>query len=132
MTTEMMKQEDKQEAALTAERVHGGTTFTPHVDILETEDELLLRADLPGVEPGDLDIRYENKELAIEGRVAPRNGHGKYLYSEYGLGDFYRTFNIGETIDPEKISAEMKNGVLTLHLPKTEAVKPKRIEVKAG
>ena len=51
------------------------------------------------------------------------------LYSEYGIGDFYRTFSVAETIDGSKISAELKNGVLTVHLPKTEEVKPRRIEV---
>jgi len=69
---------------------------------------------------------------AIHGRVCPRHESISFLYGEYGIGDFYRTFAIGEVIDQEKISAELKNGVLALHLPKTEAVKSRRIEVKAN
>ena len=64
-------------------------------------------------------------------RVTPRHSEVEYLYGEYGIGDFYRAFTIGEAIDSKKISAELKNGVLTIHLPKTEAVKPRRIEVQA-
>jgi HSP20 family molecular chaperone IbpA len=82
------------------------------------------------VNAGDLDIRFEDKQLSIHGRVAPRHNGGQFLYAEYGVGDFFRTFAIGESIDASKISAELKNGVLTVHLPKTEAVKPKRIEVR--
>lgn len=88
--------------------------------------------DLPGVTADDLDIDFENKELTIRGRVSPRQEGSQYLFAEYGVGDFYRTFSIGESIDTEKIAAELKNGVLTLHLPKTEAVKPRKIAVKAG
>jgi HSP20 family protein len=108
-----------------------GVTFTPRVDIFETEDELLLYADLPGVRPEDVDMRFENGELTLHGRCGPRQADVEYLAAEYGVGDFYRVFTIAETIDSEKISAEMKDGVLTVHLPKAEAVKPRRITVKA-
>jgi HSP20 family protein len=64
--------------------------------------------------------------------VEPRREKINFLYGEYGIGDFFRTFTIGETIDADKISAELKDGVLTLHLPKTEAVKPRRIEVQSS
>ncbi len=107
------------------------TAYVPRFDIWETAEELLLYGDLPGVAPEDLDIRFENDELSVHGRVTPRYQDHKLLYSEYGIGDFRRTFSIGEAIDSEKISAEMHNGVLTLHLPKSEKIKPRRIEVKA-
>ena len=61
-----------------------------------------------------------------------RHAEREFVYGEYGIGDFYRSFTISETIDAEKISAELHNGVLTLHLPKVEAVKPRKIAVKAG
>lgn len=77
-------------------------------------------------------MQFENRELRIHGQVGPRHEDFNFLYGEYGIGDFYRTFTIGETIDAQKISAQLQNGVLTLHLPKTEAVKPRRIEVKAS
>ena len=106
-------------------------TFVPRFDIWETDDELLLYGDMPGVAADQLDIRFENRELTIHGRVTPRQPGIQYLHSEYGVGDYHRTFTVGEAIDTEKISAEMQGGVLTVHLPKSEKVKPRRIEVKA-
>ena len=134
MSTELSKQEPKQEQSevATVERTRGGLTYTPRIDIWETDDELMLYADMPGVSGENLDIQFENRELRIHGKVTPRHAEINFLYGEYGIGDFYRTFTIGETIDSEKISAELKDGVLTLHLPKTEAVKPRRIEVKSS
>ena len=104
-------------------------TYTPRFDIWEGEQELVLYGDLPGVEPDDLEVQFENHQLMIRGRVRPRNEGVNYLYAEYDVGDFHRTFTIGETIDTERISAELHNGVLTLHLPKSEAAKPRRIQV---
>jgi HSP20 family molecular chaperone IbpA len=130
MADEIAKQ-DKSDVA-TVERTRGGVTYSPRIDIWEAEDELVLYADLPGVAPGDLDIRFENRELTINGKVTPRHSDIQFLYGEYGIGDFFRTFVVGEAIDSEKISAKLNNGVLTLHLPKTEQVKPRRIEVKSG
>jgi HSP20 family protein len=130
MSTELAKRESGTEVA-SAERTRGGPTYTPRVDIWESADELTLFADVPGVQPDGLDIRFENGELSIHGKVETRH-EGDYLYSEYGVGDFYRAFTIGEVVAGEHINAELKNGVLIVHLPKSEAVKPKRIEVKAG
>ncbi|MCL4202332.1 MAG: Hsp20/alpha crystallin family protein [Pirellulaceae bacterium] len=127
--SEIAKRENPADVA-TVERTQESVTYTPRFDIWENQEELLLYGDLPGVNAGDLDIRFEDKQLSIHGRVAPRHSGGQYLYAEYGVGDFFRTFAIGESIDASKISAELKNGVLTVHLPKTEAVKPKRIEVR--
>ena len=106
-------------------------TYSPRFDIRETDDELVLYGDLPGVLPEDLDIRFENRELSIQAKVTPRHCQGKTHCNEYGVGDYHRTFSVAETIDGEAISAELKNGVLTLHLPKAEAVKPRRIKVQA-
>lgn len=116
----------------TGKGAHDVVTYTPRVDIAESSDELLLYADLPGVASDDLDVRYENRELVIDGKVSPRQDGAKYLCREYGVGHFHREFSIGETIDPEKICAELKNGVLTVRLPKSAAVKPRQIEVQAG
>lgn len=127
----LVKQEQAGEAA-TLERTRGGATFSPRIDILETEEELTLYGDMPGVTPDDLDIRFENRELSIYGKVAPRHEGVQYLYEDYSIGDFYRAFNIGEAVDTDKISAELKNGVLIVHLPKSESVKPRRIEVRSA
>ena len=104
--------------------------YQPRFDIVENENELTLYGDLPGLEQNQLDVRYENEQLIIHGKVDDRNDDVKYLRQEYGIGDFHRTFVIGESIDADKISAEMHNGVLIVHLPKAEAAKPKRIQVK--
>jgi len=120
----------EQRTELDKPEVTHGLCYTPRVDIMETEEESLLLADLPGVKPADADVRFDNGELIIDGRCAPRQEGANYLLSEYGVGDFYRAFSISEDIDWQKISAELKNGVLTIHLPKAETVKPKKITVK--
>jgi HSP20 family protein len=114
----------------TPEPVRAAVTFTPRCDILDTPDELVVYADLPGVEPKDVDVRFERGELVIHGICAPRQEGVDYLTCEYDVGDFYRAFTVGEEIDADKIAAEVKQGVLTVHLPKSETVRPKRIAVK--
>jgi len=112
------------------EQTRGGVYFTPRVDIFETEQELTLFADVPGVRRDDVDLRYENGELLLHGRVQPRQNGEHFLLREYEEGDFYRFFTIHESIDSGRIEAECKNGVLVVHLPKTEAAKPRRIAVQ--
>ncbi|MCS6851444.1 MAG: Hsp20/alpha crystallin family protein [Gemmataceae bacterium] len=124
--------EKKEARTEPAHEVTRGNVYTPRVDIYETTDELLLFADMPGVAPGDVDIRFENGELSLHGRVGARLPSQGVLLKEYGIGDFYRVFTITETIDANKITAEMKNGVLTVHLPKAEALKPRKITVTGG
>jgi HSP20 family protein len=117
-------------STLSAE-VTRGVTYTPRVDILESEEELTLFADLPGVKEGDVDIRFENGELTLHARRQPSNMTGTVL-CENAVGDFFRAFRISEQIDSGKIWAELKNGVLTLHLPKVEAAKPRKITIRGG
>ena len=124
---------EKREAEIAQpEQIRGGQTYVPAVDIVEHEGELLLLADLPGVKPEELDIHYEHGLLAIHGKVAPRQDPERtdYLLQEYGVGDFYRRFEIGEGIDASKIAAELRDGVLTLHLPKAQEILPRKIAVK--
>jgi HSP20 family protein len=104
--------------------------FTPRFDIWENDNEYVLRGDLPGVEPNDLDVTYENQELTIHGKVAPRGYNARYFAEEYGVGDFHRSFTIGELIDEATISADVKDGVLTVHLPKRAEARPRKITVK--
>jgi HSP20 family protein len=114
------------------EPTRGGNTFTPRVDIYETEKELLLYAELPGVRPEDVDLHYEQGELTLHGKVRRQADRPEYLAQEYEDGDFFRAFTIHESIDAGRISAECKNGVLTVHLPKVEAARPRQINVKGG
>jgi HSP20 family molecular chaperone IbpA len=116
----------------TVERTCGGVTYVPRFDIVETGDELTLFGDLPGGTQENLELRFENEHLAIDAKAEPRHAGQKSLYAEYGIGDFYRAFRISEAVDSGKISAELNNGVLTVHPPKTEQVRPRRIEVKTG
>ncbi len=114
----------------TVESTRNGKTYVPRVDIFESDHELLLYADVPGVAPGSIDLRYERGELTLHGKVNPRPRTGQMILGEYDSGDFYRVFQVHEAIDASKIEAEHKNGVLTVHLPKQESVKPKQIAVK--
>jgi HSP20 family molecular chaperone IbpA len=104
---------------------------SPPFDIYENEEELLLIADLPGVKTDHLKIHMNNNELTIEGlRTAVKHDH--VLAQESEVRDYRRTFVVPPGIDEERIKAETKYGVLRLHLPKSEAVKPRQIQVKAG
>jgi HSP20 family protein len=100
------------------------------VDIYETDRELTLYAELPGVRPGDVDLHYEKGELVLHVRIKPRLTDRPLLLQEYEDGDFYRAFTIHESIDSGRISAECKNGILTIHLPKSEVAKPRQIAVR--
>jgi len=116
-----------------AEPMRSRRVYTPPVDIIEQKDGLLMLLDMPGVEPDGIHIQYENGLVTIHGKVQPREAEqAQYLLREYGTGDYYRSFTVGEGIDVNKIEACCKDGVVTLHLPKSEALKPRRIEVKGG
>src|SRR5262249_45339883 len=102
-------------SGLTPAEVMRRVTYTPRVDILEPEYELVLFEDLPGVREDDVDIRFENGELTLHARRAPTHVTGQWLW-ENESGDFFRAFRISEQVDTSKIWAELKHGVLTLHL----------------
>jgi HSP20 family protein len=105
--------------------------FEPRVDIAEVDDNMLLYVDLPGVKSEDVDVRFENRELQICGKVTPAATKPHFLLNEYGVGDYYRAFSVTDDIDAEKIRADLNDGVLTVHLPKAEALKQRRITVNA-
>ncbi|MCL6584028.1 MAG: Hsp20/alpha crystallin family protein [bacterium] len=105
--------------------------LTPPVDIYETQEGLVVIADLPGVSKENADIRVDNNVLTIQGKtqhLAP----GNPVYTEYTLLNFFRQFQLSEIVDQEKISADLKNGTLVIHLPKVEKAKPKRITVNVA
>lgn len=115
------------------ERTRNRACYCPNVDILESADELTVYADMPGLRSEDVDVQFENGTLTILGKVSDRQAENvPFLRREYGVGDFYRTFQVSESIDSSRISADYANGVLTLHLPKQEAVKPRKISVRGG
>jgi len=106
--------------------------WAPAVDIYETENDLVLKADLPEVDPKDIDVRVENQTLNLTGeRKFESNENGKgYHRIERSYGRFTRSFAVPNSFDTEKISADYKNGVLTVSLPKKEAAKPRQIKVE--
>jgi HSP20 family molecular chaperone IbpA len=103
----------------------------PPVDIFETKDGLTVVADLPGVEQSALDIRVAEGILTIEAKTA-HAAPGTPVAREYELLNFFRQFELPEEVDADRISADLKHGVLTLKLPKKEAAKPRKIQVQVG
>jgi HSP20 family protein len=107
--------------------------FLPAVKAWETAEEIVILADMPGADEKSVDITLENSVLTLQGRTQTEDPAGnELLYAEYIPGDYRRSFTLAtEQIDTDKITASMKNGVLKVVLPKSETVKPRRIEVKA-
>jgi HSP20 family protein len=107
------------------------TTWAPAVDIYETENELVIKADLPEISEKDLDVRVENNMLTIHGerKSEEKVKEENYLRVERTYGSFSRSFSLPNTVDPEKIHAEYKNGVLTVEIPKRAESKPKQVKV---
>lgn len=118
--------------AETTETTRAGFYFTPRVDIYETDQELTLFADVPGVSAESVELNFERGELILQARIKRHAHAGQALVNEYEEGDFYRVFQIHESIDATRIAAECKNGVLTVHLPKAEAVKPRQVKVSGN
>ena len=108
--------------------------WTPPVDIIETEQELILKADVPEMTEKDIAISIEKGTLTIKGErnFEKKDDTASYHRIERGYGSFARSFGLPETVDPEKVSAAYKNGVLTVTLPKMEVAKPRTIEVKVS
>jgi len=114
-----------------AENVRERPAVPPRVDIYENRDEFLLVADLAGVKGEGLSINVENAELTLEATRSSTTS-GALLVNEHRDADYRRSFVLPQGIDREKIDAEIKNGVLRLHLPKSDALRPRQIPVRAG
>jgi HSP20 family protein len=110
------------------------TPWAPAVDIYETENELVVKADLPDVNPQNLDIRVENNILTIRGerKFESKVNEDNYLRIERAYGSFSRSFSLANSVKTDAIKADYQNGVLTLSLPKREEAKPKQIKVTVG
>nr|WP_319494790.1 Hsp20/alpha crystallin family protein [uncultured Desulfobacter sp.] len=106
-------------------------TATPSVDIYENENEILLYADMPGVHKDDVTVNIENGKLFISG-VRRLDHQGVSTWEEFVDIEYIRSFSIPQTINVEDVEAKLKDGVLTLHLPKSEAAKPRLVEIKAA
>lgn len=108
--------------------------YSPAIDIFEEADAIVLVADVPGATPESVDVQFERGSLTIEAAVRPRRDDAKtrYLLREYGVGNYRRTFEVNDQIDASKITAKLDSGVLTITMPKAEAVRPKKIAVKGA
>ena len=124
---------DKQELAGPAEQTIPGPVFSPAVDIFETEKEITVLADLPGVNSNDLNIDLRDNVLSLAGGVTPwEDAEENDLMVEFEIGRYFRQFNLSEVIDQDKIDAQLNDGVLRLTLPKVEKAQPRKIAVTAG
>jgi HSP20 family protein len=128
-----LQAKEKAEVATPAEQTRPGLVFTPAVDIFETDKEITLVADMPGVKAEDLNIDLHENVLSLDGDVKSPEGTDEVdVIREYRTGKYYRQFTLSQVIDQAKIDASQKDGVLRLRLPKVEAAKPRKIAVKSS
>jgi len=128
-----LQAKEKAEVTVPMEQTRPGLVFTPEVDIFETDKDITLLADMPGVKAKDLTIDLRENVLTLDGEVKPPEAENEVdVFREYDTGKYYRQFNLSEMIDQANIDAALKDGVLRLTLPKVEAAKPRQISVKAA
>jgi len=135
--TAIKKQQPKQEVVESpghaVERTRTRTVFVPRTDIYENRDGLVVLADMPGVDEKNVEIHVENRVLTISGRVEDEEvARHRLAWQEYEAGDYERSFTLSNEVDVDRIEATVKQGMLRLVLPKAEAAKPRKIEVRAG
>jgi HSP20 family protein len=129
--TKEIQVKPKQEVASPAEQTKPGMVFTPSVDIFETDRELTLLADLPGVTAENLTIDLRENRLTLTGEVEPfEKADEEDILIEYEIGKYYRQFSLSSLIDQSQIDAKLTDGVLRLTLPKVAEAKPRKIEVR--
>lgn len=115
-----------------AQRMPPRPVFLPPADVYETNDAIVVMAEMPGVGPDGIDITLERRVLTIRGRSAANEQAGyQRVYNEYADGDYERVFTLSEAIDRDKIEATLRDGVLHLVLPKAEPARARKIELKA-
>jgi HSP20 family molecular chaperone IbpA len=131
--TKELQARNKQEVSPEAEQTRPGRIFTPEVDICENDAEIRLLADMPGVAPEDLTIDLKDDTLTLSGDVKPLQAEGETpLLVEFEVGRFQRQFSLAETIDQNRITASLRDGVLHLTLPKHARATSRRISVSGA
>lgn len=111
------------------EPTRAGVFYTPLVDIFENDTEITVTADLPGVSQEKLDIDVRDNVLTLTGQVEEPDARFNPIYTEYGVGGYLRRFTLSNKIDQSKIKANLKDGVLTLSLPKSERLQPRKVNI---
>lgn len=128
-----LKVKEKHEVAAAGEQTRPGVVYTPDVDIFESDNEITLLADMPGVISENLNIDLRDDVLTLTGETEPDGGSSEEpILIEYGVGKYHRQFTLSEVIDQAQITAELKDGVLRLVLPKVEKATPRKIAVTSG
>jgi HSP20 family molecular chaperone IbpA len=133
-TTLQVEDAEKREVAETgAERTRDRVAFVPRADVYETNEAIIVVADMPGADVNSVDITLEDNVLTINGYVEPAQPEGYQLaYAEYQVGDYQRAFTLSDQIERDKIEAVVKDGVLRLVLPKVLEAQKRKIAIKAG
>ena len=134
MAAQELTPKEKQEVQ-GSEQVRPGRFYVPDVDIYETPDGLMLRVDMPGVDPSRVNVEFEDGVLTLQGEVSLQDYEGLTpVYSEYRVGNFLRRFNLPDSYryDPERVSAKLIDGVLQVQIPKAESAKPRRVPVASA
>jgi len=124
-----------QESFVRMPRTNGGTVgqyLTPPADAWESEDEVVIELALPGADPNKVDVTFEQDSVVITGEIEPLPEGKNWILRERAHGPFQRRFNLNVPVNADKAEASFHNGILTLHLPKSEAVKPRKITVKSA
>jgi HSP20 family protein len=130
-STQELQVQKKREHEAKEENTVPARVFLPNADIYETPSDLQVVLEMPGIEKNNVDIRVEDGVLQVEGRLDLSKYSGlQPLYTEYNVGHYARSFQLSSKIDQSKIAAEMKDGVLSLTLPKVEEAKPRTIQIK--
>ena len=130
MAAQELQVQEKREVQKKEESTVPARFFAPHADIFETEQALTLVLEMPGVDKKNVQVSVEDGVLSVEGRIDFSKYEGMQpVYTEYNIGHYRRGFSLSNKINQNKISAEMKDGVLTLVLPKADEAKPRKITI---
>lgn len=132
MAENELKIQEKKAAHSDGETTKNEAYFAPHVDIFETEKDVTVIADMPGVTNDGIDLSLEDNIFTIQGHRILQEQTGRVILEEYESGHYLRRFTVAETIDQDGIEASLADGVLKVRLPKVKPAQPKKIEVKLG
>jgi HSP20 family molecular chaperone IbpA len=128
---EMALRQEKKELTAAQERTEAGKFYSPYTDIVESDNEVLVSMEVPGVDREAIDIQLEKSVLTVTANIDSRKYEGlEPIYTEYNVGNFVRSFTLSTKIDSSKIAASVADGVLTVRLPKAAEALPRRIEIR--
>lgn len=130
MATTMTKTEEQ--AGVAPAQAEPALTYQPNVDICDCGAEVLIVADIPGARTDGIEVSFEDGVLSLHAKVPARDLPGRAVRQEYGIGNYRRSFRLGDDFDASQITAAYRHGVLMIHVPRLAAVLPRKVEVRAG